>query len=352
MTAGKLQRLRERLAHTGAEALLVTAPANVRYLSGFSSPEDGRVLVTEARVVLLSDARYTVQAREEASCEVMILPKLWAAELPALLEGRRLAIEADHLSLAAFRGLAETLGAEPVASEGLVAALRLVKDDEEIARLRQAADLTDEAYGYILNLIAAGRREVEIALELERFMRLQGAEGKSFEIIVASGPRGAMPHGVASDKVIYEGELVTLDFGAKVSGYHADMTRTVAVGEVSERLRELFDATLEAQETALAALAPGKEGRELDALARRVLSDRGHEAHIAHGLGHGVGLAVHEGPSLSKDSSTVLEAGMTVTIEPGLYVPGVGGVRIEDLALVTPEGAERLSNSPKDWLRL
>jgi Xaa-Pro aminopeptidase len=351
MTPTKLRRLREAVAQTGAQALLVTEPANVRYLSAFSSPADGRVLVTEERAVLLTDARYIVQAQEEARGEVAILPRNWPAELSGLLGGRRLALEADHLSFASFKKMAQLLEQEPVASEGLVAELRLVKEPAEIDLLRQAARLTDEAFGHILGFIGVGRREVEVAVELERFMRLQGAESKSFEIIVASGARSAMPHGVASSKVIAAGELVTLDFGAKVDGYHADMTRAVAVGEVNGRLRELFDATLRAQETVLAAVAPGQDGKDLDALARGVLAEAGLESYLAHGLGHGVGLSIHEGPSLRKELSQRLQAGMTVTVEPGVYLPGFGGVRIEDLVVVTADGAETLSKSPKTWLQ-
>jgi Xaa-Pro aminopeptidase len=352
MTPGKLENLKEAIAGLGADALLVTAPANVRYLSGFRTPEDGRVLVTEERTLLLTDARYTVQAEEESRLSVEILPRDWLGELPRLLGGRRLAIEAEVLSYAAFKRLQELLGAEPVASESLVSDLRLVKEPAEIDLMRQAATLTDQAYGHILDFLKAGRREVEVALELERFMRLRGAESKSFEIIVASGPRGAMPHGVASNKAIERGELVTLDFGARVMGYHADMTRTVAVGETADRLRELYDATLRAQEAALEAVAPGKDTKAIDAIARDALGEAGLADYFAHGLGHGVGLSIHEGPSLNQHTSQPLEAGMTVTIEPGVYLPDVGGVRIEDLVVVTPSGCERLSESPKGWLQL
>ncbi len=350
MTPGKLEALRQGVAKLGAEALLVTAPANVRYLSGFSTPKDGRVLITEERAVLLTDARYTVQAREEARIEVDITPRDWLGHLVTLLKARPLALEADHLSYAMHQSLKERLGAEPVASEGLVSTLRLIKTPQEIAVLRQAAELTDAAYSHILDVIGAGKKEVEVALELERFMRLNGAEGVSFEIVVASGKRSAMPHGAASQKPIAAGELVTLDFGAKLDGYHADMTRAVAIGEVNERLRELFDVTLRAQTTALAAVAPGKDGKDLDALARQVLNEGGLEDYFAHGLGHGVGLSIHEGPTLNKETSQRLEAGMMVTIEPGVYIPDVGGVRIEDLAVVTETGYERLSQSPKEWL--
>jgi Xaa-Pro aminopeptidase len=197
-----------------------------------------------------------------------------------------------------------------------------------------------------------GVTEVEVALELERAMRLNGAEGSAFDIIVASGVRGAMPHGVASQKRLAAGELVTLDFGAVVDGYHADMTRTVAIGEVGAEERRLFDAVLEAQQAALDAVAPGRSGREVDLVAREALARLGLEAAFTHSLGHGTGLVIHEGPRLSQRSEDVLEPGMVVTVEPGVYFPGFTGLRIEDLAVVTAEGREVLSRSPKGFRAL
>ena len=344
-----LERLRERVAQEGADALLVTHPANVRYLSGFTSPEDGRVLVTNEDAVLVTDGRYTVQANEESRLETVIVEKGWPDKVMELTGPRRLAFESHAVSYNLFQKLSEGLEAPPVPTEGFVATLRLHKTPEELAHLREAAQITDEAFEHILGFLRAGLHEFEVALELERFMRAAGAEDKSFEIIVASGSRSAMPHGVASRKTIQKGELVTLDFGAKVAGYHADMTRTVGISQVSDELRELYGVVLAAQEAALAALAPGKSGKEMDGVARDLLAERGLAEHFPHSLGHGVGLEVHEGPRLSKHFEHTLEPGMVVTIEPGVYLPDKGGVRIEDLCVITEEGFERLSNAPKEW---
>ena len=347
-----VDKIREHFSNLEVDALLVTQPANVRYLSGFTAPADGRVLVTEDEAVLITDGRYIAQAAEESRLAVEIAEQNWLEDVAEKIGQRRVGLESDHVTHALFHKMAEKLEREPVSTEGIIRNLRLRKTPEEIETLRQAVQITDEAYSHILNFIRAGRKELDMALELERFMRQAGAEAISFEIIVASGVRSAMPHGVASHKVIEQGDLVTLDFGARVDGYHADMTRAVAVGEISEELRAMFDAVLEAQETALRALAPGKDGRDIDTLAREVLSAKDLEEHFPHGLGHGVGLEIHEGPRLSRRISQTLEPGMTVTVEPGVYIPGRGGVRIEDLAVITENGYERLSQSDKSFVQV
>lgn len=353
----KLDALREGLAETGADALLVTHPANVRYLSGFSSPEDARVLVTEQSAQLWTDGRYIQQAGDESDLEVVITDtgSSWQAQLSEHLKTSseaKLGFEAESTPYALFEELREGLGYEPVPTRGLVGTLRLIKTPAETHLLREAARLTDDAFAHILNVIKPGLTEVEVALELERTMRVGGADGVSFEIIVASGVRSAMPHGVASGKRLEKGDLITLDFGARLGGYHADMTRTLALGEVGEEQERIYSAVLEAQEAALAALAPGREGRAVDAVAREVLGSAGFAEHFSHGLGHGVGLEVHEGPRLSKRSEDLLRPSMTVTVEPGVYLPGKAGVRIEDLTVVTEMGYERLSKSPKQLIRL
>lgn len=346
-----LQDVRGKLAGIGANALLVTAPANVRYLSGFTSPEDGVVVITGERAALLTDGRYTAQAAEESRLEVVITPN-WEEHLSDMLGETRLAVESEHLSLHRFRRIAEHLGTEPMATDAFLASFRLIKSAQEVAKLREAARITDEAFENVVPMLRPGVREVEVALELERHMRLAGAGGSGFHIIVASGVRSAMPHGVASTKAIAAGDLVTLDFGAVYEGYHADMTRAVAVGEIDPELRRLFDAVLEAQEAALAAVAPGRSGKELDAVARDLLAEHDLAGAFAHSLGHGTGLEIHEGPRLSTRSDDLLAPGMSVTVEPGVYLPGFGGVRIEDLAIVTESGHEVLSRSPKAFRQI
>jgi len=349
--ASRLDRLRAALAGTGAEALLVTTPANVRYLSGFSSPADAVVLVRAGDALLLTDGRYTAQAQEESALPFEIVTSLHEA-VTERLAGARLGVEGDAMNLVQYRALAKKLGYDPVVTEGLFTPLRLVKSAGEIEKLREAARITDLAFEAAVAMMRPGVTEVEVALELERTMRVNGASGSAFDIIVASGVRGAMPHGVASQKKLATGELVTLDFGAVVDGYHADMTRTVAIGEVGAEERRLFDAVLEAQKAALAAVAPGKTGRELDKVARDILAGHGLAEQFSHSLGHGTGLVIHEGPRLSSRSEDLLQPGMIVTVEPGVYFPGFTGLRIEDLAVVTDSGHEVLSHSPKEFRAL
>ena len=345
-----LDAARARIAEAGAEALLVTAPANVRYLSGFSTPADGRVLVTSDGAWLITDDRYTVQAAEESWLAEQVIADDWPARVAELAAGQTLAIEAEHLTVAQLGKLEKHLGREIVTSEGLLRPLRMRKRPFEIAWLREAARLTDLALSHVVEtLLRPGVRELDVALELERVMRADGADGASFEIIVASGPRSAMPHGVASDRRIEAGDLVTIDVGAKVAGYHADMTRAIGVGPVAEPLRGWYDAVLAAQRAALKAVAPGVTGVELDGVARRQLAQSDLAESFTHSLGHGTGLEIHEGPSLSSRSTDTLEPGMVVTVEPGVYVAGVGGLRIEDLVLVTEDGHALLSATPTDY---
>ncbi len=332
------------------DALLVTKPENVRYLSGFTAPEDAWVLWRPEGGLLLTDARYAEQAPAESRLPVEIVnPREGRGFLEPHVRGLRVGYEAGHLPCAELERLGEATTARWQATAGIVEKARTVKTSEEIARIRAAAELADRGFAFVLELLRAGARERDLALELEFWLRKQGAEGPAFDFIVASGPRGALPHGVASDKVIEAGELVTLDFGAIVGGYRSDMTRTVAVGSVAPELRRIFDVTLAALEAALEAARPGVRARELDAVARGVIVEAGYGERFVHSLGHGVGLEIHEAPFLHRSSEDVLEPGMVVTLEPGIYVPGVGGVRIEELVVVTASGIELLSHSPRGW---
>jgi Xaa-Pro aminopeptidase len=350
-TTALLDRVRADLAEQGLDALFVTEPANVRYLSHFSSPKDGTVLVLPDTAVLLTDGRYTAQADQESALPFEIVAS--ADETVArMARGLRLGVESDHITVKRFRALADLLGSEPLPSTGIVSRLRAVKSQHEVEMLREAARLTDIGFKAALAFIRAGVTEVDVALELERAMRTAGADGPSFETIVASGVRGAMPHGVASQKTIETGDLVTLDFGASFRGYHADMTRTVGIGAIGAEERRMYEAVLEAQVAAVAAVRPGRTGIELDAVARDILKDHGLAERFSHSLGHGTGLAIHEDPRLSQRSPNVMEPGMIVTIEPGVYIPGFTGLRIEDLVLVTEDGHEVLSHSPKDLITL
>ncbi|MFN2323143.1 MAG: M24 family metallopeptidase [Trueperaceae bacterium] len=352
--AERLEALRARAMELGGDAVLLSAPADVRWASGFTTPEDGKVVVTRDAAVLITDSRYTLQAAQESALEVrLIAGRTWTDVAIDLLAGSTPVVQADHLTWHAARKLEEASGAAPIAAIDLTRPLRIVKTALEQERLREAARLTDAAFAFVLEgALRPGVREVDVALALERFVREQGGDRMAFDAIIAGGPRSAMPHGVASARVLERGDLVTLDFGAVVDGYHADMTRAVALGPVAEPLRSWFDAVLEAQEAAIAALRPGLSGIDADAVARDRLVAAGLGERFVHSLGHGTGLEIHEGPALSVRSKDVLEAGMIVTIEPGVYDPDVGGLRIEDLILVTESGFEVFSHAPKAYLEL
>jgi Xaa-Pro aminopeptidase len=350
-----IEQLRQKIAKANADALLVTQPANVRYLSGFTSPEDARILITPEKVLFITDGRYIVQAQQEVKLETLIIPTSTTPVmdfLANLVRPYKLAVEANHMTLEVATALKEKSGRDVIPTNNLVTDFRLVKTPQEIDYLREAASLTDKAFTYILNVLDAGMTEIEVALELERFLRKQGSEGVAFDIVVASGERSAMPHGVASQKMIHMGELVTLDFGAVLHGYHSDMTRTVGMGDVPDDQQAMYAAVLEAQELALATIAPKKSGKVIDQIARDSLKKHKLDEYFVHSLGHGVGLQIHENPALSQRREDFLEVGNTVTVEPGVYVPGKAGVRIEDLVVVTATGCERLSHSPKTYLSI
>ncbi len=341
------------LDQNGLDVLFVSNPYNVRYLSGFVEGKDAKVVITRMGATLITDGRYIVEAAQQRFPHRILLKRTEMNRLLSEFFQGRVGIEADHLSVATLEGFKRDFpDLEFVSTTGIIENLRKRKTPEEIAHIRKAAQLADRGFEYILPFIKPGVREIEVALELEYFLRKHGSEGLAFGTTVASGERSAMPHGGASERIIQSGELVTLDFGCVVSGYCSDMTRTVAVGQVSAELQGIYQAVLEAQTLALEAVAAGKKGQELDALARDHLNQQGYGEYFTHGLGHGVGLFIHEAPGLGQTSEDVLEAGNIVTIEPGVYIPQVGGCRIEDLVLVTEQGHEVLSKSPKHLMVL
>ena len=345
--------LRQAFAQLGADALLVSSPGGVRYLSGFSSPEDGRVLLTEDSVTLVTDGRYTAQAQAESRIPVHIT-NFSSERLPQVAElakGKKLAVEAEHLTVADYKTLQDALE-HILPTKGLVEELRIVKTAAELDQLREAARLADDAFTHILTFIKVGKSEVEVALELEAYLRRAGAERISFDITVASGERGAFPHGGATAKILENGNLITLDFGAVVGGYHSDMTRTVALGEVSEAHEALHAAVLAAQKAALAEIKAGVDAKAVDAAARDLLTGQNLAQYFSHSLGHGVGLDVHEAPTLTPRKSFILQENMCVTVEPGVYIPGDTGVRIEDLVIVQASGYENLCQSDKSLIKL
>jgi Xaa-Pro aminopeptidase len=348
----RLARLRDTLPALGVDALLVTQPENRRYLSGFTGSA-GWLIVSPDRAVLLTDSRYWEQVGREAPD--WELARLTGVPFPVLAEqlqaagAGRVGLESQHVTVDLLANLGKELpGVEWVPLKDTVEALRAVKDEAEIAAVRRAVALTDEALAHALAGLRPGMTEGEVAWAIESYMRTHGASAVAFEPIVASGPNGALPHARPSDRPIQAGEPVVFDIGCVVDGYCSDLTRTVSLGRPSDRVLEVWEIVFQAQQAAEAAICPGLAGKDADAAARAVIEAAGYGEQFGHGLGHGVGLVVHEKPGAGRLSTDVLAAGNLVTVEPGIYLPGEFGVRIEDLVLVTEDGVEILSQSPKE----
>ena len=351
-----LRHIRKALTRLRIDALLVSKPANTRYLCNFSTPEDGRFLVTRGSVALFTDSRYEIQAKEECPFPVTIWKgkQRWKCVKDFLKESgvRKLGVEGEAMSASEFSLLGKRLRCKLKSTQGIIEQLRIVKRPDELAKIRKAASINDRAFTHILPFIRAGRSEKDIALELEWFVRKQADFRIAFEFIVAAGPNGAKPHAQPTARRIQTGDLLTLDFGSIWEGYRSDMTRTVAIGKPSRELRAIYGAVRRAEREGLNAIKAGVKGRTPDQAARQVIEERGFGEFFGHGLGHGVGLEIHEAPRLSPYSSDRLKSGMVVTCEPGIYVPELGGVRIEDLVVVTRDGCELLSQSPKKLICL
>ncbi|WP_202820110.1 M24 family metallopeptidase [Calderihabitans maritimus] len=356
MTRDRLERLRENFEAQEIEAMLVMQPENRRYLSGFTGTF-GVLVIGFQEAYLITDFRYVEQAEKQAS-EFKVVKygnSIYEtlSEVLKKLDVNKVGFEAEHVTYAQFVNLRDKLDfvtLKPV--EGLIERLRQFKDEGEIDLIRRAVVIADKAFEHILSYLRPGVKEKEIALELEFFMRRNGAEKAAFDIIVASGPRGSLPHGVASDRQVQPGDLIVMDFGAVYQGYHSDITRTVVVGEPDERQKEIYNIVLEAQVAAIKAIKPGKVTSEIDLVARNIIAGYGYGEHFGHGLGHGVGLAVHERPRLASTDFTQLETGMVMTVEPGIYVKDWGGVRIEDMVVVRENGCEVLTGATKKLLTI
>lgn len=349
----RVLKLRQAMEERNLRAMLVTSPVNRRYLTGFTGSA-GYVLITETGSFFLTDFRYMTQASEQAKGFTVIEHAVQVMDtVKELLQGEQiseLGFEQDYVTFGTHGTYAEQL--EPiklVPVSGIIEKLRIIKDEGEIEVMQRAADLADAAFAHVLPLIKPGVTERELDLELEFFMRKHGAASSSFDTIVASGERSAMPHGRASDKVIRENELITFDFGALLDGYCSDLTRTVATGNLQPQLKEIYDIVLEAQLHTLEHIKAGMTGREADALARDIISKYGYGDQFGHSTGHGLGMEVHEAPRLSKLSDDVLRPGMVVTVEPGIYLPGLGGVRIEDDIVIMADGIRVLTKASKQF---
>lgn len=356
MTTARLARLRDRMTEQNLDAMLILGPVNRAYMSGFTGSA-GALLISKADALLFTDFRYTDQAAAQAPAFVVRQPERSISESVNAacqeLHVRRIGFEGNFITVD-DRPLFEDASGERelLSATGLVESLRTIKDADEVAAMRQAARIADQAWAQMLAHIRAGVEERELAVELEYRMKKLGAEALSFDIIVASGVRSALPHGRASAKTIEQGDLVTFDFGCVYQGYCSDMTRTVMVGEPTAKQREIYEIVLESQVRGVAACRPGMTGKELDEVCRSYIREKGFAEAFGHGTGHGVGRDIHEKPGVNARSDQELAAGMVVTIEPGIYLSGWGGVRIEDMVLVTADGCERLSQSPKGLLVL
>ena len=352
----RLSKLRQILTENDLDAFLVSDVTNERYLAGFiGSPGDAWLLISQDLALIATDSRYWEQVERE--CPDFELVKITAKfddVLPEVLQrlgGKRIGYEADHVTVAQYDRWMKPFGeVEWVATDEWVKKLRAVKDAEEIALMRKAVALADEALAHGLQHIRPGMTERELAWIMETYMRTHGAEKISFDLIVGGGPNGAMAHYRAADVPLPAGQPIVIDMGAKLNGYCSDLTRTVCLGEPAEpeRFWEVYNTVLAAQEKAEAEIRAGMTGIEADAIARQVIADAGYGEQFGHGLGHGVGLEVHEKPRASYISPDTLAAGNLITVEPGIYITGWGGVRIEDIVLVTADGVEVLTQSPKE----
>lgn len=350
--------MRSVMTHAGYDAVLLLGMVNIRYLCGFCGT-DGALVVTHNQVFFLTDSRYTSQAKQQVDATEIVEYSDKLQAVGSVLRdtlnnrGSKVGFESKLVSVDQFQRLEKECSACGfIAADDEIVGLRQIKDDDEIVCLTQAAHLNHLAWSRLLPEIKTGSSEADIALELEFILRKLGGEDKAFDFIVASGERGAMPHGVASSRQLQRGDLVTVDFGTKWQGYHSDETVTFGVGEVSHQLRKIYDVVLEAHDRALSSIELSASAREIDNVARQYIAEQGYGSYFGHGLGHGVGLEVHEAPVISPRSEVLLQAGMVFTIEPGIYIPGVGGVRIEDTVVLTDDGCRCLTQCPKHYLAI
>jgi len=347
---GRLKKLWKSIG-SHADGMLVTSPENVRYLCGFSGSE-GTLLLTRDNGFFLTDGRYTTQARQEViDFKIVTLKKKWKqiGSLTARLKITSLGYEARHISVTMLQELEKNTNAcelHPVTAK--LDSLRSCKDAGEIRLLKKAACIAAESLAQVVPQVRPGMREIELAAELEYRMRLNGGQGCAFPTIVASGPRSALPHAATTDRAIRAGDLLTIDYGTRYEGYCSDETCTFIIGKPDARQKKLYDLVRQAHDLAIEALASGQTALAIDAVARNHLSKGGYGKYFTHGTGHGVGLNVHEFPTVSTASETILQNAMVITIEPGIYIPGWGGIRIEDTLVVRTQGCDYITRTKKN----
>ena len=345
----RIDKLRSTL-HDNESALISSYP-NIFYYSGFTSG-DAYLLISHDRQLLITDSRYTIQAHEQAPDFEVVDITTGFDEIFKMIHTSYIGYEENVMSVKQYRSLRNKTGdrQELVEMSKQINWLRRIKDEDEIKTIAAAEEIGDMAFSYILDELHVGMSERKVALMLESFMKEQGASALSFDTIAASGKRSAMPHGMASEKLIEKGDFLTLDFGCIYKGYCSDMTRTVVFGNPDEKQKEIYDTVLNAQKAALEIIRPGIKCSEVDAAARKVIHDAGYGRNFGHGLGHSVGIEIHEMPSFSPKCEDIVEKGHVITVEPGIYVENFGGVRIEDLVAVTDDGINDLTHSPKELI--
>lgn len=351
----RVEKLRKKMQEENLDSFLITSPYNLRYLTNFTGTT-GLAVITLEKAFFITDFRYTEQAAAQAQgFEIIKNVGPIFEEVADLVqkEGlRELGFEETTVSFLEYSVLEEIIDAQLIPISGMIEELREIKDEEEIAIIEKACSIADLAYDHILKMIQPGMTEIEVANQLDFYMRSLGASGVSFETIVASGLRSAMPHGVASKKIIEQGDLITIDFGCYYEGYVSDVTRTFAIGDPGEQLKEIYQIVLEAQLAVLEVAKPGVTGKQLDAVARDYITKHGYGEAFGHSTGHGIGLEIHEGPNVSVRAEKQFVPGNIITDEPGIYLPGIGGVRIEDDLLITSDGNRVLTHSPKELIIL
>ncbi len=347
----RVERLCEKLHDN--EAIFISSYPNIFYYSGFTS-EDAYLLISHNEKFIITDSRYTIQAREQTKGFEVLDIKEGFEQIFSRTSAMYIGYEENAMSVREYKRLRMKLTDNQsfVEKQRVINELRSLKDDYEIKKIADAEKIGDEAFSHALGMIKAGMTEREIAFEIEFFMKKHGAAALSFDIIAASGVRSAMPHGTASDKVIENGDFLTLDFGCVYDGYCSDMTRTVVIGKANSRQKEIYDIVLRAQLAALDAIKVGKPCHEVDAAARNLIKDAGYGENFGHGLGHSVGIEIHENPSFSPKCDTEIQNGHVITVEPGIYIDGFGGVRIEDLVAIQDGKAVNLTHSPKELIEL
>jgi len=353
----KIEGIRKQLDELGMDCILITTQENVRYLTNFTG-SSGAVLISNSEAKFLTDFRYAKQSHEQISgyeIQVTSDSKLFFQSIVDQVDTmnvKKLGFESSYVTHKTFVDLKERLSIELIPTTNVVEKMRAIKSESEIDLIRNAAVISDRAFERIMDFIRPGLTEREVANELEYEMRKEGATSSGFDMIIASGYRAALPHGLASDKIIENGDMITFDFGALYEGYRSDMTRTISLGEPEQKFKEIYKIVLDSLLLCEKQIKAGMPAKQVDAIVRDYITDKGYGEYFGHGTGHGIGLMIHEDPFFSKTSNQVLKTGMVVTIEPGIYLPDFGGVRIEDDVVIKNKGIEILTKSPKELIIL